>query len=60
MKHTIEQIITDAAEGDCHPLIGLIDHLLEKGVSLKRIMEIGETHFHIPASISLNTFRYFV
>ena len=60
MKCLVRLAITDAMQGEPHTLIGLIDWLLEEGVSLKRILDIAEKHFQIPRSVSLATLQQFV
>lgn len=59
MKNVLQNIISDCGKGESQALMGLIDYLLERGVSLSRIISIAEIHFKIPKHVALETLEYF-
>lgn len=62
MKRTtmIRICLNDACNGELHPLMGLIDWLVvDKGISLERIVRIANRKFGIPVTTAIATLDFF-
>lgn len=57
----IRNVLTEAARGERHPLMGLIDWLTyDKGYSVRRIIRFSDRTLGIPRATALKTLREFL
>lgn len=60
-KELIASCLVDAAFGEPHPLMGLIDYLhYDCRISKKRIASMASRHFYIPRKEALKAIDYFL
>ncbi len=60
-KDMISLILTDAAHGEPHPLMGFIDWLIiDHEVPLSYVLDAAEKHFKIPRDVALRTLENLV
>ena len=59
MEHTstvVKQIVLDAFYNDAHPLIGLVDYLInDKGYSVERLLKFAVRTLKLDENVCINT-----